>query len=177
LQSNSRLGSFNAAVVAVYFTLVWGGDGFRILRSPFHGFEDRLHATAAAYFRALLDWDLNGLVRISNALGALKFLLAAGFAAYVIEFLHASLTRGPLNQQALEYLFSCAVRSLMLWAGPALASCDAALIRLLATEFLLLSGALIVIYIERQFNADTKFNADTNGTAAHVEPEAVPVVI
>jgi hypothetical protein len=65
----------------------------------------------------------------------------------------------------------------MLWAGPALASCDAALIRLLATEFLLLSGALIVIYIERQFNADTKFNADTNGTAAHVEPEAVPVVI
>jgi hypothetical protein len=46
----------NAAVVAVYFTLVWGGDGFRILRSPFHGFEDRLHATAAAYFRALLDW-------------------------------------------------------------------------------------------------------------------------
>jgi hypothetical protein len=34
LQSNSKLGSFNAAVVAVYFALVWGGDGFRILRSP-----------------------------------------------------------------------------------------------------------------------------------------------
>ena len=43
--------------------------------------------------------------------------------------------------------------------------------RLLATEFLLLSGALIVIYIERQFSADA------NGIPAHVEAEAVPIVI
>jgi hypothetical protein len=33
------------------------------------------------------------------------------------------------------------------------------------------SGALIVIYIERQFSADA------NGIPAHVEPEAVPLVI
>ena len=38
----------------------------------------------------------------------------------------------------------------MLWAWPALASGEAGLIRLHATQFLLLTGAMIVIMIERQ---------------------------
>jgi hypothetical protein len=155
VQSHSRLGAVNAAIVAVYFTLVWGGDALRFLRSPFHGFDERVHATAAAYFRALLDCGLEGLIRISNALATIKFLVAAGFLAYLIEFLRASATGRAPNQETLDYVLLGAVSALMLWAWPALRSAQPDLIRLLATEFLLLIGALIVIYIERQFAAQS----------------------
>ena len=41
MRSIPRLGSVNAALVALYFAPVWGSDGLRALISPFHGFEDR----------------------------------------------------------------------------------------------------------------------------------------
>jgi hypothetical protein len=170
LQSCSRLGSFNAAIVALYFAAVWGADGLRILRSPFHGFEERLHATAAAYVRAVFDCGLDGLIRISNALAALKFLIAAGFVAYLIEFLRAiAMGRAP-NQDTLEWVLFCAVSALMVWAWPALVSGDVVLVRLLATEFLLLSGALIVLYVERQFGGHA------SETAVDLRPQPVPLV-
>jgi hypothetical protein len=172
LRSNSRLGLCNAAIVAFYFAVVWGADGLRILRSPFHGFEDRLQATAAAYWRALFDLNLDGLIRISNGLAALKFLIAAGFVAYLIEFLRASVTGRSVAQDTLDCVLLAAVSSLMLWGWPALATCDAALIRLLATEFLLLSGALIVIYIERQVDP-----APSAAAAPHLEAEPVPLAL
>ncbi len=171
MQSNSRLGSCNAAIVAVYFAVVWGRDGLRILRSPFHGFEDRLQATAADYWRALLDFNLDGLIRISNGLAALKFLVAAGFFAYLIEFLRASVTGKSLSAETRDCVLLCAVSSLMLWGWPALVACDAALTRLLATEFLLLSGALIVIYIEHQLDPAV------SAVVADVGPEPVPLAL
>ena len=171
MRSNSRLGSCNAAILAIYFAVVWGGDGFRILRRPFHGFEDRLQATAAAYWRALFDLSLDGLISISNGLAALKFLIAAGFLAYLIEFLRASVTRKPVAEDMLDCVLLAAVSSLMLWGWPALATGDAALIRLLATEFLLLLGALIVLYIEGQLSPQV------SAAAADVEAEAVPLAL
>ena len=35
MRSSPRLGSVNAALVALYFAPVWGGDGLRALISPF----------------------------------------------------------------------------------------------------------------------------------------------
>jgi phage shock protein PspC (stress-responsive transcriptional regulator) len=171
VQPHSRLGAVNAAIVAVYFTLVWGADALRFLRSPFHGFEERVHATAAAYFRALFDCGLDGLIRISNALATIKFLVAAGFLAYLIEFLRASATGRAPNQETLDYVLLGAVSALMLWAWPALRSGEPDLIRLLATEFLLLIGALIVIYIERQFVAEE------SAAPVHAAVEPVPLAL
>jgi hypothetical protein len=171
LQSYSRLGSCNAAIVAIYFAAVWGRDGLRILGSPFHGFEDPLQATAAAYWRALFDFNLDGLIRISNGLAALKFLIAAGFFAYLLEFLRATVTGKSVAQETLNCLLLAAVSSLMFWGWPALATWDAALIRVLATEFLLLSGVLIVIYIEHQLDPEV------SAFVADIEPEPVPVVL
>jgi tetrahydromethanopterin S-methyltransferase subunit C len=42
VQSFPRLGSVNAALVALYFAPVWGADALRALTSPFYGFEDRV---------------------------------------------------------------------------------------------------------------------------------------
>ena len=142
MRTRSRLGAVNAAIVALYFTTVWGAEALRLLRSPFHGFEERMHATAAAYFRALCDCGLDGLIRISNALSAIKLLIAAGFLAYLIEFLRARVTGRAPNQETLDYVLLAAVSALMLWAWPALRSGETDLIRLLATQFLLLIGVL-----------------------------------
>ena len=51
MRSFPSLGCANAALVSLYFVPVWGGDALRTLTSPYNGFEDRVQATAAIYFR------------------------------------------------------------------------------------------------------------------------------
>ena len=149
MRSFPRLGSLNAAIIALYFAPVWGADGLRALISPFHGFEDRIHAVAAAYFRALFDLGLAGLVHTSNMLAGLKFVIAIGFLAYLIDFARAMVVGRDTNRETLDAVLVLAAIALMFWAWPALVSADAALIRLHASQFLLLSGAMIVIVVER----------------------------
>jgi len=128
---------------------VWGGDAFRALTSPFHGFEDRVHATTAIYFRQLFDFGLDGLVRTSGALAGFKFVIAIGFVAYLIDFARAIVMRREPNRETLDVVLVLAGTAIMIWAWPALGSGDAGLIRLHATQFLLLIGAMIVIMVER----------------------------
>src|SRR5262249_29185269 len=140
MRSFPRLGAVNAALVSLYFAPVWGAEGLRALRSPFYGFEDRVHAVAASYFRTLLDAGVNGLGHISNALAGLKFVVAIGFLAYLIDFARALAVGREPNRETLDAVLLLAATAFMLWAWPALGSGDAGLIRLHATEFLMLSG-------------------------------------
>jgi hypothetical protein len=149
MRSIPRLGSVNAAIVALYFAPVWGRDGLRALMSPFHGFEDRAQAVAASYFRELFDLGLSGLMNTSNALAGLKFVIAIGFLAYLIDFARALVVGRETNRETLDFVLLIASVAFMLWAWPALGSGDPALIRLHATQFLLLMGAMVVIVIER----------------------------
>jgi hypothetical protein len=149
MRSFPRLGSVNAALVAIYFAPVWGADGLRALISPFHGLEDRVHAVAAAYFRALFDFGLAGLVHTSNVLAGIKFVIAIGFLACLIDFVRAVAVGRDINRETLDVVLVLAAITLRFWAWPALVSGDAALIRLHATQFLLLCGAMIVIVVER----------------------------
>ena len=144
-----RLGSVNAALVSLYFALVWGGDGLRALTSPYNGFEDRLHATAAIYFRQLFDFGLDGLIRTANVLAGIKFVIAVAFVAYLIDFTRALIMRREPNRETLDVVLLLASAALMLWAWPALGAGDGGLIRVHATQFLLLTGAMIVILVER----------------------------
>jgi hypothetical protein len=160
MRSFPRLGSVNAALVAIYFAPVWGADGLRALISPFHGLEDRVHAVAAGYFRALFDFGLVGLVHTSNVLAGIKFVIATGFLAYLIDFVRAVVVGRDINRETLDVVLVLAAITLMFWAWPALDSGDAALIRLHATQFLLLAGAMSVILVERQIE-----EAKTPGSA------------
>lgn len=149
MRSHLRLGAVNAALISGYFALTWGTDAVRALKSPFGGFEDPAHATAAAYFRALFDFTLDGLMRTSNALAGLKLVVAVGFLAYLIDFARAAVMRREPNRETLDVVFLLASAAIMLWAWPALLSGNGALIRLHATQFLLLTGAMIVIVVEQ----------------------------
>jgi hypothetical protein len=164
MRSSPRLGSVNAAIIALYFAPVWGGDGLRALISPFHGFEDPVHAVAPAYFRALFDLGLVGLVQVSNVLAGLKFVIAIGFLAYLIDFARAMVVGRETNRETLDAVLVFAAITLSLWAWPTFAAGDAALIRLQATQFLLLSSAIIVLVIERHME-EAGF-AETNKAAS-----------
>ncbi len=148
--SSSRLGAVNAALVSLYFAPVWATQSLRALRSPYSGFEDQAHAVAAAYFRALFDLRLDGLVTAANVLAGIKFVVAAAFVAYLIEFARALVVGRKPDPQTLDAALALAGAAIMLWAWPALRSGDAGLIRLLASELVLLIGATIVVAVERQ---------------------------
>ena len=155
-----RLGAVNAALIACYFAPVWGIEAIRALRSPYGGFEHPVHATAAAYFRRLFDFGLDGLMRTANVLAALKLVIAAGFLAYLIDFSRALIMRREPNRETLDAVLLLAGFAIMLWAWPALGSGSGELIRLHATQFLLLTGAMIVILIERNMDEREAVPAD-----------------
>lgn len=152
MRSLPRLGFVNAALVSCYFAPVWAIDALRVLTSPFHGFDDRLHGTAAIYFRNLFDLHLDGLVRTSQVLAGIKLVIAVAFVAYLIDFARSLFVRREPNRETLDLVLLLASTVLILWAWPAFASHDGALIRLEMTQFLLLTGAMIVILIERQID-------------------------
>jgi hypothetical protein len=144
-----RLGAVNAAIISLYFSSVWGIDALRALLSPYYGFEHKAQAVAAGYYRALFDFHLDGLARVAYALSGIKFVIAVGFVAYLIDFTRAFVVDREPNRETLDTVLAAAVVTLMLWAWPALAAGDGGLIRLYATQFLLLTGAMIVIVVER----------------------------
>src|SRR5262245_54274749 len=144
-----RLGAVNAALVSLYFAPVWGVDAVRTLTSPYYGFEDPAQAAAASYFRALFDLGLDGLLRASSVLAGIKFVIAVAFVAYLIDFARALAVGREPNRETLDAALLLAAAAIMLWAWPALSAADANLIRLDATQFLLLTGAMIVLAVER----------------------------
>jgi hypothetical protein len=144
-----RLGTVNAALISLYFIHVWGVDAIRALRSPFYGFEDQLQGVAASYFRTLFDLHLDGLVRVSIALASTKLIVAVGFLAYLIDFARALVIRRDPNRETLDVVLVLASAAIALWAWPAFGTGDGGLIRLTATQLLLVAGAMIVLLIER----------------------------
>jgi hypothetical protein len=149
MRSKPGLGLVNFALVSAYFVPAWGHDALRALTSPYNGFEDRAHAVVAVYFRDVFDLGLSGLIRTSEMLAGLKMVIAAAFVAYLIEFARSLVMRREPNRETVDVVLLLALATSMIWTLPTLKMGDPALIRLQATQFLLLVGAAVVIMIER----------------------------
>jgi hypothetical protein len=169
-----RLGLVNFALVSAYFVPVWGHDALRVLTSPYNGFEDRAHAVAAIYFRGLFDLGLAGLLRTSELLAGLKLVIAAAFVAYLIEFARALATRREPNRETVDVVLLLAVAGAMVWFLPTLKLGDGDLVRLQATQLLLLLGAAIVILVERQIDQARAARASPITTTE--QREAAPTI-
>jgi hypothetical protein len=176
MRSNPGLGQVNFALVSAYFVPAWGHDALRVLTSPYNGFEDRGHAIAAAYFREVFDLGLTGLIRVSELLAGLKMVIAAAFVAYLIEFARAlAMRRGP-NRETIDVVLLLALVTAVIWIVPTLWIGDRDLIRLQATQFLLLAGAAVVILIERQIELSApKLAAGSAAAARELEPAPAPL--
>jgi hypothetical protein len=174
MPSRPRLGAVNAALVALYFAPVWGGDALRAMTSPFHGFEHPAHALAAGYLRERFDLGLAGLLNASDALAAAKFVIAAGFLAYLIDFARAVVVRRDVNRETLDIVLLLAASALGFWLWAAYASADAGLVRLHATQLLLLAGAVIVIIAERHAQETQAAHRNIGAQADGVGAAALP---
>jgi hypothetical protein len=161
----SGLGSVNLALLSLYFVPIWGRDAVRALISPYNGLDDRVHAAAAIYFRQLFDLGTNGLILTSHMLAGVKLVIAAGFAAYAIEFLRSWVTGRDSDRETLDVALTLALVGIVIWALPALALGDAELIRLYATQMLMVVGAVIVVTFERHMEQTTDLSRVT--TAAY----------
>ena len=143
------LGSVNLALLSLYFIPVWGRDAVRVLISPYSGLDDRAHATTAIYFRHLFDLNYNGLVVASHVLAGIKLVVVAAFVAYLIEFARACVTRREADRETIDVVLILAVADIFVCILGAVALGEAALVRLYATQMMLLAGAITVIVVER----------------------------
>jgi hypothetical protein len=143
------LGSINLALLSLYFFPVWGRDAFQALVSPYNGLNDRVHATAAIYFSQLFDLSHNGLMIASHVLAGMKFVIAVAFVAYLIEFARSFATGREPDRETVDVVLILAMVGILLHAVPALALGDPAMIRVYATQLLLIAGAMTVIVVER----------------------------
>lgn len=168
MRSVRRLGAANAALISLYFAPVWGAEALRAMTSPFYGFEDHLHAVAVGYYRALFDLNLDGVLRVASALAGLKFVIAAGFVAYLIDFARAMVVGREPNRETLDAVLLLASIAIMLWAWPAFGAGDGGLVRLHATQFLLLTGAMIVLLIERQIDESARSSSGMASVPTHL---------
>jgi hypothetical protein len=150
MRTGLRLGPTNLALISVYFAPVWATDALRALTSPYSGFEDRAHAGAAIYVRQIFDFGLDGLMRTSSVLAGTKLVIAVAFLAFLIEFFRAIVIEREPNRETVDVVLLLAIVGILIWAVPAFALDDGALIRRSATQLLLVAGAVVVIMIERQ---------------------------
>jgi hypothetical protein len=164
-----RLGSSNLAIISIYFVPAWGHDALKVLTSPYNGFEDGIHATAAIYFWKMFDFGLDGLIRTSNLLACVKLVIAAAFVAYLIEFARSLVMEREPDPMTVNAVLWLAVAANMIWALPTLFVGNAGFIRLEATQFLLLAGAAIIIMVESQFALRSVAPAQTS-----LQPESGP---
>jgi hypothetical protein len=149
MRTRPRLGAANLALLSIYFVPTWGGAALKTLISPYVGFEGRVHAAAAGYFHRLFDLGFDGMVLMSSMLAGLKLIVAAAFFAYLIEFARALAVGREPDQATQDVVLGLAVVGTALWVLPTLSLDDPALVRLYATQVLLVAGAVVVSLIDR----------------------------
>jgi hypothetical protein len=154
------------ALVSLYFAPVLGIDAVRALLSPYGGFEDRAHAAAAIYVGRLFDFGLDGLMRTASVLAGLKLVIATAFLAYLIEFARSLVVGRETDRQTLDVVLLLAVGAIAVWALPPLALQDTSLIRLCASQLMLVAGAVVVVVIERQIEQSSAEKAAQIASAA-----------
>jgi hypothetical protein len=135
--------------LSLYFIPVWGREAVRALMSPYNGLDDRAHATTAIYFRQLFDLDHNGLVVVSHVLAGIKLMIVAAFVAYLIEFVRSIVMRREADRETIDVVLILAAADIFVCILAAVTLGEAAIVRLYATQMLLLAGAITVIVVER----------------------------
>jgi hypothetical protein len=167
------LGPVNLALIALYFIPTWGKDALKVLLSPYSGFEDRAQAAVAIYFRQLFDLGLDGTMRVSNVLAGIKLVIAAGFVAYLIEFARSLVVGRDVDRKTVDAVLGLAVVAMLVWALPALGMDDPSVVRIYATQMMLVAGAVVVITVERQTEHAGDLDAHPGVNAAALFPPPV----
>src|SRR5262249_43957665 len=116
------------------------------------------HAVVAIWLREVFDLTLEGLMRISGALAGLKLVIAAGLLSYLIELARAVAAGREPDPVTSNGALALAAIGVGIWAVPPLLLADPALIRLSATQLMLVAGAVVVVTVEDHIEHATTRN-------------------
>lgn len=169
--SSVRLGPANLALVSAYLAPVWGTEAFRALLSPFGGIDVSAHAAAANVIRQVFDFGLDGLMRTSSILATAKLVIAAGCMAYLIEFARAIVVGREPDRATIDVVLLMALAVVVIWSLPVLVLDDGLFVRLQVTQLLLVTGAAMLIVVERRIEQGVARTAVADDAAA-VRPGA-----
>ncbi len=141
------IGQFNVALIALYVIPVWGRDAARVFISSVYGLDDRAHLVASAFYMRL--FNLHGLPQVATVLAGLKLIMATVFLAYVIDVLRGVAIGRQEDQATLGAALVAAIAGILVFALPFYLGGHGDLVRLQATQFLMVMGAVIVCLTER----------------------------
>jgi hypothetical protein len=164
-----QLGYVNLALVALYFAPLWGKEALRALAFPYSAFENGSHAAVAIQIRELFDFGLEGLLGVSNALAGLKLVIAAGLLAYLIEFARALAVGREIDRLTGHGVLVLTIVGGAIWTVPGLLIADPVLVRVSATQLMLLAGVVVIATVDPRMEATAKGNCLA---AAPALPEA-----
>ncbi len=145
-----RLGAVNLLLVSVYLVPIWLRDALRVLNSPFAALHDGQYAVVAEFVRVHFGWGLDGMLILSKALAGLKLLAVAAMVGFLIEFVRAIAERREPDRATVNMVLGLALMLVSSLALPALTISDPEIVRIYATQIMLVSGAAIVTVAERE---------------------------
>jgi hypothetical protein len=163
------LGAVNLLLVSVYLAPHWARDALQILNSPFGGLHDRGHAAAVNLICKFLGLGVDGMLVVSKVLGGFRLLIVAAMVAFLIEFVRAIAERREPDRATIDALLMLAFIFALTRVLSALGTSDIELVRTLATQAMLVCGAVIVTMVER--DAEGRLPAaQSSGPVVYEEP-------
>jgi hypothetical protein len=144
-----------AAIVAIalYFTLVWGYDGLRILSSPTYGLEDVWRSQFIFAIGRIFSLGPIGLIKLAAFFGALKLAVACICALHIADRFRG---RGQANSEILEAGLILVVAISILSVGPASWTNTIDLMREHTLQLLFAAFATGLCIFERSYARRTK---------------------
>jgi hypothetical protein len=97
----SKATTIIVVAIALYFALVWGYDGLRILSSPTYGLDDGWRSQFVFSIGHVFNLGPIGLIKLAAFFGGLKLAVACICAFHIVDRFR-SLSRGRANTEILE---------------------------------------------------------------------------
>jgi len=134
--------------ISLYFTLVWGYDGYRILSSPSYGLEDIWRSQFIFAIGRLFGFGPVGLIKLAAFFGALKLAVACICAIHIVDRFRCML-RGEANSEILEAGLILVVLINIVSVGPAAWAHSTDLMREHTLQLVLAGLAVALCIVER----------------------------
>ena len=136
--------------VALYFTLVWGYDGLRMLTSPSYGLDDVWRSQFVFGIGSLFGLGPIGLIKLAAFFGAVKLAVACICAVHVLDRLRVFVA-GKADSEILEGGLILIVVISIVSVGPAVWSQNADLVRESTIQLMLAAVATALCLVERSY--------------------------
>jgi len=144
--------------IALYFTLFWGYDAYRVLTSPSYGLEDVWRSQFIFVIGRLFDLGPVGLIKLAAFFGTLKLAVACICAIHIADRFRC-MTRGQANSEILEAGLILVVVISIASVGPASWSHTTDLMREHTVQLVFAAIAAGLCILER-YNARREQSAD-----------------